>query len=47
MKTCVHLQYLVHFFLKSEMFPAKAVEKILTHILCSIFFPPEIVQFMR
>jgi hypothetical protein len=41
-KTYVHLwQYLVEFFIEWEMFDTKILEKIKTHILCSItFFPP-------
>jgi len=30
--------YLTHFFLEWEMFKTKVVEKIKTHILCSVFF---------
>ena len=42
MKTFSHLsQYLVKFFLGWEMFQTKVVEKIKTHILCSINFFPE------
>jgi hypothetical protein len=43
MKTDVHLlSHLAQFFLEREMFQAKVVEKIKTHILCSVtlFFPP-------
>jgi len=29
------------------MFQTKVVEKIKTHILCSVTFPPNIVPFMR
>jgi hypothetical protein len=37
MKTCVHFwSYLSEFFLEWEMFQTKDVEKIKTHILCSI-----------
>jgi len=38
--------HLTHFFLEWEVFPTKVIEKIKTHILCSItfFF---IMQFMR
>ena len=42
--------YLSDFFLEREIFQKKkkVVEKIKTHILCSItFFPPKIVPFMR
>ena len=36
MKTFSHSwQYLADFFLEWEMFQIKAVEKIITHILCS------------
>ena len=39
MKTFSHLwQYLTKFFLESKMFLTKVVEKIKTHILCSIIF---------
>jgi hypothetical protein len=39
MKTYVHLwQYLAQFSLEWEMFQIKVVEKIKTHILCSITF---------
>ena len=31
--------YLAHFFLEWEMFQTKVVEKIKTHILCSVTFP--------
>ena len=43
MKSYIHLwQYLAEFFLEWEMFKTKAVEKIKTHIICSmIFFPPK------
>ena len=34
--------YLAQFFLEWEMFQTQIVEKIKTHILCSVtFFPPE------
>jgi hypothetical protein len=36
MKTCVPLWYLVEFFLEWEMFEANILQKIRTHILCSI-----------
>jgi len=36
MKTYVHLWYLGAFFLEWEIFQTKVVEKIKTHILCSI-----------
>ena len=47
-KTSVHFwSYLAHFFLEWEMFQTKAVEKIKTHILCSVtFFFPKIVPFV-
>jgi len=32
------LSYLGHFFLEREMFQTKVVEKIKTHILCSVTF---------
>jgi hypothetical protein len=39
MKTCVHVwQYFAQFFLEWEMFQIKVIEKIKTHILCSITF---------
>jgi hypothetical protein len=39
MKTNIHLwQYLAHFFLEWEMFQTKVVEKIKTHILCTVTF---------
>jgi hypothetical protein len=38
MKTYVHLWYLAELFLEWEMFQTKVVEKIKTHILCSIIF---------
>jgi hypothetical protein len=39
MKTCLHLwQYVAELFLELEMFQTKVVEKIKTHILCSITF---------
>jgi len=47
MKTNVHFWlYLAHFFLEWEMFRIKVVEKIETHILCSITFH-FIVPFMQ
>ena len=40
--------YLAQFFLDGEMFQTNFVEKIETHILCSItFFFSKIVPFMR
>ena len=54
MKTNIHfLSYLAHNFLEWEMFQTKVVEKIKTHILCSItfFFPirlwDNVVTFSR
>ena len=42
----VFLSYLTQFFLEWEMFQTKFVEKIKTHISCSvIFFRPKIVSF--
>jgi hypothetical protein len=42
MKTFSHLwQYIVEFFLESEMFQIKVVEKIKIHILCSVIFVSE------
>ena len=39
MKTDIHLwSYLAHFFLEWEMFQIKVVERIETHILCSVTF---------
>ena len=39
MKNCVHfLSYLVNFFLEWKMFQTKLVEKLKTHILCSVTF---------
>ena len=47
-KTYVHLWYLAEFFLEWEMFQTKVVEKIKTHILCSvicfIFFFPKLCR---
>jgi hypothetical protein len=41
MKTNIHfLSYLAQFFLDWEMFQTKVVEKITTHVLCSITPPP-------
>ena len=39
-----HLWYLTEFFLEWEMFQAQFVEKIKTHILCSVTFFPKIVS---
>jgi len=39
MKTNIHfLSYLAHFFLECEMFRTQVVEKIKTHVLCSVIF---------
>jgi len=38
MKTDKHFSYLAHFYVEWEMFQIKVVEKIETHILCSVFF---------
>jgi hypothetical protein len=39
MKTDIHFwSYLGHFFLEWEMFQTKVLEKIKTHILCSVTF---------
>jgi hypothetical protein len=39
MITLIHfLSYLVHFFLEREIFQTNFVEKIRTHILCSVKF---------
>ena len=39
MKTNIHfVSYLAQFFLEREMFQTKVVEKIKTHILCSVTF---------
>ena len=39
MKTYVHLwQFFAEFFLEREIFQAKVVEKIKTHMLCPIAF---------
>jgi len=48
MKTDMHfLSYLAHFFLQSEMFQTKVVEKLKTRILYSITFFSKIVPFVR
>jgi len=50
MNTNIHfLSYLAHFFLELEMFQKKLVEKIETHILCSVtfFFLSKSMPFMR
>ena len=36
MKTNAHLWYLAEFFLELEIFQTKVVDKIKTHILCSV-----------
>jgi len=41
------LSYLPSIILEWEMFQTKDVQKIETHILCSIIPPPKIVPFMR
>ena len=39
MKTNIHFwSYRAHFFLEWKLFPTKVVEKIKTHILCSVTF---------
>jgi hypothetical protein len=38
MKTKIHLSVLAHFFLEKEMAQTKVVDKIKTHILCSVTF---------
>jgi len=35
---CIFLSYLVHFFSKWQMFETQDVEKMKTHILCSVMF---------
>jgi hypothetical protein len=48
MKTCVYLwQYLAEFFLEWEIFQAKNVEKLKTHILSSVTFSSKLLPFMR
>jgi len=48
MNTAVHLwQHLAEFFLELEMFQSKFVERIKTHVLCSIIFPPRKSCFFR
>jgi hypothetical protein len=39
MKTYLNV-HLAEFFFEEEMFRAKVVKNITTHILCSIIFPP-------
>jgi hypothetical protein len=39
MKTNIHfVKYLAHFFLEYEMFQTKVIDRITTHILCSVTF---------
>jgi hypothetical protein len=45
MKTCVYL-YLAEFFLECEVFHTNFVEKIKTHVFCSITFFLKILPFM-
>jgi len=47
-KTHFFKSHLAHFFVECEMFQTKVVEKIETHILCSVtfFFPSNIVPFV-
>jgi uncharacterized protein (DUF362 family) len=48
MKTYANLRlYLAEFFLEWEMFQTKVVEKIKTHILCSITLFLKNMLFMR
>jgi len=48
MKTNIHFSsYFTQFFLTREMFQTKVVEKIKTHISCSVTLFLEIVPFMR
>jgi len=48
MKINIHfLSYLGNFFLECEMFQTNVIEKIKTHILCSINFFTKIVPVMR
>jgi hypothetical protein len=48
MKTKAYfLSYLIQFFLEWKMFQTEAVEKIKTHILCSITCLSKIVPFIR
>jgi hypothetical protein len=45
MKNNTHFRsYLAQFFLEREMFQTKVVEKILTHILCSVIFTVTNIQ---
>jgi hypothetical protein len=48
MKTNIYFwSFIAQFFLKSEMFQLKFVERIKTHVLFSIIFFSKIVPFMR
>jgi hypothetical protein len=48
MQTHVHLlSYLAQLFLEREMIQTIILEKIKTHILCSVIFFPRIVPFKR
>jgi hypothetical protein len=50
MKTNIYFwPYLALFFLAWQMFQAEVLEKIKTHILCSVIPPPpsKILPFMR
>ena len=47
MKTNIHLwSHFAQFFLEWEMFQTKAVERIKTYLLCSVFSPPKILIFV-
>jgi len=46
MKAYVHLcQYIAEFFIEGEIFQTKFVEKVSTHILCSITFPENLAVY--
>jgi hypothetical protein len=48
MKTNIHFwSYLAHFFLEWEIMQTKFIEKIKTHILCSVTFFPKIYPFIQ
>jgi len=48
MKTKVHLgSYIAHFFLKSELFQVKFIERFKTHVFFNNFFYSKIFPFMR
>jgi len=48
MNIVTHLwQYVAEFSVESEIFQTKFVEKIKTHILCSVTFFSKILPFMR